>query len=115
MKLTYKSNTMHFVIEVLDRQLTLTIYKQPSSIELGRSVPYRVGGIKFLSSFSVQIDDLFPHSDMPEYGTPDVFILGLVGSPDTDSYNCETTNEALIGASRLYHGLVGLDNLMGEV
>lgn len=114
MKLTYKSNTMRFVIEVLDRQLTLTIYEQPSSIERGRGVTYHAGGIKFLSGSSVMISCMFPSSVVYEREGPRVYILGLSGAK-RHTHVCETTNEAFIGASRLYHGLVGLDNLMGEV
>ena len=114
MKITYKSNTMRFAIEVLDRQLTLTIHKQPSSIKLGRGVWYHVGGIKFLSGSSVMISCMFPSSAVYERDGPRVYILGHSGAKG-HTHICETTNEALIGASRLYHGLVGLDNLMGEV
>ena len=114
MKITYKSNTMRFVIEVLDRQLTLTIYEQPSSIKRGGCVTYQAGGIKFLSGSSVMISCMFPSSAVYGRDGPLVYILGNSGAKG-HTHVCETTNEAFIGASRLYHGLVGLDNLTGEV
>ena len=108
MKITYASATMQFDIEVVGCQLKLTLCRQPDKIQIGRHVPYEAAGVTFLSSWAVQITHLF------DKDTPTVYILGE-GAVNVHAHRCKTVTEALSGGSRLYHGLVALDKLMGGV
>ena len=109
MKITYESATMQFDIEVVGNQLGLTLYKQPDRIRRGWRVPYVAAGITFTSSHSLQITHLFDKDD------PTVYILGESGR-NSHVYRCYTATEALSGGSRLYRGLVALDEqLVGEI
>lgn len=108
MKITYESATMQFDIEIVGNLLGLTLYKQPDRIRRGWRVPYEAAGVTFMSSQVLQITHLFDKDD------PTVYILGE-GGRNSHVYRCDTAAEALSGGSRLYHGLVGLDNLMEEV
>ena len=109
MKITYASATMQFDIEVVGRQLKLTLYRQPDRIQIGRLVPYEAAGVTFVSSCTVQITHLF------DKDTPTVYILGSREAYNTHAHRCNTVADALSGGSRLYHGLVALDKqLMGE-
>lgn len=108
MKITYESATMQFDIEIVGNLLGLTLYKQPDRIHRGWRVPYKAAGVTFISSQVLQITHLFDKDG------PIVYILGE-GGRNSHVYRCDTAAEALSGGSRLYHGLVGLDNLMEEV
>ena len=108
MKITYTSATMQFDIEVVGCQLKLTLYRQPDKIQIGRCVPYEAAGVTFLSSWNLQITQLF------DKDTPTVYILGNGADNNTHAHRCNTVADALSGGSRLYRGLVALDKLMGE-
>ena len=107
MKITYESATMQFDIEIVGNQLGLTLYKQPDRIRRGRRVPYLVAGVTFKSAHRVQITHLFDYD-------PTVYILGD-GGRNSHVYRCDTAAEALSGGSRLYRGLVALDERLGEI
>ena len=113
MKITYESATMQFDIEMEGNQLKLVLYRQPDKIQIGRRVPYEAAGVTFVSSNTLQITHLFD-----KHNPPTVYILGTAslggGVPNVHAYRCNTVAEALSGGSRLYHGLVALDKLMGE-
>ena len=114
MKITYESATMQFDIEMERNRLKLTLYRQPDEIQIGRRVPYKVAGVTFMSSHTLQITYLFDKDD------PEVYLLGNGslggGEPNVHAYRCNTVAEALSGGSRLYRGLVALDKqLMGEI
>ena len=114
MKITYESAIMQFDIEIVGILLRLTLYKQPDEIQIGRRVPYKVAGVTFMSSHTLQITYLFDKE------APEVYILGNEslggGVPDVHAYGCKPVAEVLSGGSRLYHGLVALDKqLMGEI
>ena len=107
MKITYESATMQFDIEIVGNQLGLTLYKQPDRIRRGRGVPYLVAGVTFKSVHAVQITHLFDYD-------PTVYILGEDGR-NSHVFRCDTATEALSGGSRLYRGLVALDERLGEI